>query len=96
MSSPKSRTSLLLRISGRVQGVGFRYAMRAAANQTGITGWVRNLPDGAVEALIQGDDAALAAMKAWCRQGPAFARVDQVQETLRTGEAAHGSFVIRG
>ena len=96
MSSPKSHTSLLLRISGRVQGVGFRYTIRTIANQTGITGWVRNLPDGAVEALIQGDDAALAAMKAWCREGPAFARVDQVQETLRTGEAAHESFAIRG
>ena len=64
-----------LRITGKVQGVGFRYALQEAAERLGVKGWVRNRRDGSVEALVQGDNGAVEAMIAWARQGPPGARV---------------------
>jgi acylphosphatase len=96
LNSPKQNETIQLRISGRVQGVGYRYAMRSVAQQLGITGWVRNMHDGSVEAMIQGNGDALADMAAWCAQGPAFARVDEVSKTVISGEAVHEHFKIRG
>jgi acylphosphatase len=70
--------TLQLRITGRVQGVGFREALREEAERLGVNGWVRNRADGSVEALAQGSAEALAALLAWARCGPPAARVDQV------------------
>lgn len=69
-----------LRISGRVQGVGFRWATQDEAERRGLTGWVRNADDGAVEAVAEGDEAAVEGFVTWCRSGPPGARVDQVRE----------------
>ena len=67
-----------LRITGRVQGVGYRdWAMRAARN-LGLRGWVRNRIDDSVEALIAGEDAAVTAMIEACHRGPSHARVGKV------------------
>lgn len=68
-----------LLIRGRVQGVGYRYAMLDAAAELGVTGWVRNRRDGSVEALVQGELVALDAIIAWCRDGPPAARVNAVE-----------------
>ncbi|NDP42436.1 MAG: acylphosphatase [Aromatoleum sp.] len=65
-------------ISGRVQGVGFRYALIEVARESGIAGWVRNLRDGAVEALVQGDAVGVERTLAWCRRGPPSANVSNV------------------
>jgi len=65
-------------ISGRVQGVGFRYSMLAEAERLGVTGWVRNRRDGTVEAVVDGDPAAVAAMIEWANAGPPGARVTGV------------------
>lgn len=67
-----------LLISGRVQGVGFRYFLRREAEKRGVTGWARNRPDGRVEAVVQGDDAAVEAVIAWARQGPRDAAVSDL------------------
>jgi acylphosphatase len=72
-----ARTRHLI-ISGRVQGVGYRDALRAEALARGITGWVRNRRDGTVEAVIQGETGALDALAAWARRGPPAARVAHV------------------
>ncbi|MEE9911145.1 MAG: acylphosphatase [Deltaproteobacteria bacterium] len=65
-------------ISGRVQGVFFRAETQRAANMFKLSGWVRNLEDGRVEALIEGEDADVDKMIAWCKTGPPTARVDHV------------------
>ena len=70
-----------LRISGRVQGVGFRYSMAEEAERLGVTGWVRNRGDGTVEAVLDGDPDALEGIIAWARQGPRGAQVTGVQVT---------------
>ncbi len=65
-------------ISGRVQGVAFRFETQRAAERIGVRGWVRNRPDGTVEALFEGERARVEEMLAWCRRGPALARVTTV------------------
>jgi len=66
-------------VVGRVQGVGFREAMVREAERLGVTGWVRNLACGDVQAIAQGGDAALEALSAWARRGPPAARVVRVE-----------------
>jgi acylphosphatase len=65
-------------VSGRVQGVGFRAFVADAARAEGLAGWVRNLPDGCVEILAEGDAEALARLEWRLWQGPPMARVDDV------------------
>lgn len=67
-----------LAITGRVQGVGYRDWAVATGQRLGLSGWVRNRTDGSVEALVVGDDDAVARMIEACRRGPALARVDAV------------------
>jgi acylphosphatase len=71
-------TALRLVVSGRVQGVGFRAWTARRAGDYGVSGWVRNLPDGTVEALLIGDETAVTAMAAACANGPRLAEVTQV------------------
>jgi acylphosphatase len=70
--------SVRLRITGRVQGVGYRAWAVGTARRLGLRGWVRNRPNGSVEALVTGDDDAVAAMIEACREGPFSARVTEV------------------
>jgi acylphosphatase len=70
--------AVTVKVSGRVQGVAFRWEAQREAMRLGVTGWVRNEPDGAVAAHLEGDDQAVDAMVAWCRQGPPAARVRDV------------------
>ena len=67
-----------LSIHGRVQGVGYRWSLRAEALARGLTGWVRNRQDGSVEALIHGTPEAVEALTAWAHIGPPAARVERV------------------
>ena len=67
-----------LTISGRVQGVGYRDWAMDTGRRLGLTGWVRNRRDGAVEALIVGNETAVGQMIEACRRGPALARVDEI------------------
>ena len=62
-----------------MQGVFFRDTARRQANAHGVAGWVRNCPDGTVEAVLEGEEDAVEAMLAFCREGPRGARVERVQ-----------------
>ncbi len=73
---PRARAHVF--ISGRVQGVGFRYSAQDLAARLKLGGWVRNLPDGRVEAVFEGDEDAVQRMVDWCREGPPGAFVERV------------------
>lgn len=66
-------------VTGRVQGVWFRGATAEEAERLGVAGWVRNLPDGRVEAVFEGRRSAVDVAVAWCRRGPRSARVDHLE-----------------
>ena len=81
------------RISGRVQGVFFRASCAERAEALGLSGWVRNASDGGVEAVFEGEEAAVEAMLAWCREGPPYAEVRNV-EVAEEAPAGTGGFRI--
>ena len=90
-----SRIARNVLVSGRVQGVGFRWHARAKAQELGLTGWVRNLPDGRVELLLEGEEAEVRAMLTWLAKGPPAARVRGV-EVLESRAEGVGSFEVAG
>lgn len=73
-------------VSGRVQGVGFRWYAREKGQELGLAGWVRNLPDGRVECWLEGEEGAVEAMVAWLEKGPPSAQVKSVEVIERTFE----------
>jgi acylphosphatase len=82
-------------VHGRVQGVWFRGATEDAARAAGVAGWVRNLPDGRVEAVFEGEPAAVDGLVAFCRSGPPHARVERVEVFEEEPEGLAG-FRVRG
>jgi acylphosphatase len=89
-----SLTRLRLQIHGRVQGVWFRDSVRRTATEHGVSGWAENRRDGSVQAVLEGEPDAVAAVAAFCRQGPAHARVDRVEEHEEPAQGLRG-FEIR-
>ena len=75
-----------LRIAGRVQGVGYRDALRREALACGVSGWVRNRLDGTVEAVLRGSPGAVDAVVAWTRRGPPAARVNGIEFGAAQGD----------
>lgn len=82
-------------IHGRVQGVFFRMETQKAAQQYGAVGWVRNLPDGNVEAVMEGPRKAVETLLNWCGQGPRMARVDKVDIKREAYLGAYETFEVR-
>lgn len=80
----------LLRIEGRVQGVGYRDWMCREASRLGVCGWVRNRPDGSVEALVAGPEEVVQTLLEAARRGPVSSRVDRITETQAEAPAAPG------
>jgi|GEM_PF-1180141 len=88
-----ARECRLVRIEGRVQGVMFRESARRAAQPMGITGYVKNMPDGSVQVLACGDKGALDRFTEWLRQGPPLANVDGL-DWIASANKCPDSFVI--
>ncbi len=74
-------------ISGYVQGIGFRQFIKSKARQLGITGWVRNTPEGKVEAVLQGDKEKIEQLILLCKKGPFLAEVKKVEMLWEEGRA---------
>ena len=81
-------------VRGNVQGVFFRDSCRSEASSRGVAGWVTNRPDGAVEAVFEGEPDAVTAMVDWCSRGPRGADVESVDESTEEPEGLSG-FDIR-
>jgi acylphosphatase len=81
-------------VSGDVQGVFFRYETRQRAKWCGVGGWVRNLPDGRVEAVFEGPEEDVERMVRWCREGPLGARVTELEVGREKPEGLE-SFEVR-
>lgn len=84
-----------LRIQGRVQGVWFRASMRNEALRLGVQGWVRNVPDSSVEAVVEGPSEQVDALIAWSHEGPEQAQVQSVDVTWIEREEVLDSFEVR-
>lgn len=82
-------------ISGKVQGVFFRDSTREEATRLGVTGWVRNLPDGRVEGVFDGPREAVDALVAWCKHGPPGARVEDLEVKAEEASAPVEGFEVR-
>jgi len=90
---PQARLRLI--VSGRVQGVGFRWATAAEARRLGLSGWVKNLAGGSVEILAEGGKDSLSKLAAWAHHGPRFAGVDEVEQEWSGWRGELDGFEIR-
>ena len=87
-------TRARVQVRGRVQGVFFRAEARTRAESLGVAGWIRNLPDGSVEAVFEGEDERVESMVEWCRRGPAGAEVEAV-DVEREEPVGEAGFRVR-
>ena len=85
----------LLKIHGRVQGVGFRNFVWNHANERSVTGWIRNCNDGSVEVLLQGNATDVGSVEAACRKGPPMAHVEHVDRYPVDPDAVYDTFEVR-
>ena len=90
--SDRVRAEIVVR--GRVQGVFFRASAQQEGLQLGLAGEVRNLPDGSVEAIVEGERRAVDDFVVWCRRGPPSARVEDVQVKLRADQGEFRTFTV--
>jgi acylphosphatase len=81
-------------VHGFVQGVGFRFAVERAARSRGVAGWVRNRPDGTVEAVFEGEPEDVDALVDFCREGPRGAEVERVEVARESAEGLSGFRVV--
>jgi acylphosphatase len=82
-------------VRGRVQGIAFRHHTARTASQHNVTGWVKNLADGSVQACFEGDEADVQAMVQWCQRGPSLAQVDELSEERGEFSGEFSDFSIR-
>jgi len=89
-----SKVRVHLFVSGRVQGVFYRDGMRRKAMEHKVFGWVRNLYDGRVEAVLEGDPLQIDKIIEWCKRGPPYARVDKVESYMEPYKGEFQDFRI--
>lgn len=93
--SRAQQARVAVRITGRVQGVGFRFSALDEARSLGLTGWVRNANDGGVELVAEGDADCLRRLVTWCHRGPRGALVTDVEQEWLTYSGEFDGFQIR-
>jgi acylphosphatase len=91
----KESISVRLLIRGKVQGVYFRFNMQQVAKKNSVVGWVRNLPDGNVEALLEGNKEDVNQVVEWSKIGPDNAMVDEVKVEYRQYVGEYSDFIVR-
>jgi acylphosphatase len=91
----KNNVRVYVQLMGRVQGVAFRYYARKMASQLGVKGWIRNMVNGDVEAVIEGSEGKVTRMLEWCKEGPGMARVENVIVTWLPYTGEFSDFNIR-
>ena len=89
-----ARVRAKVRVYGRVQGVFFRATTQEVARELGLKGYVRNLPDGSVEAVFEGDEEGVRKAIEWCHRGPPTARVERVEVSWEEPKGDYDDFVI--
>lgn len=95
-ASSVERERVILTVSGRVQGVGYRRSAQQKAEQLGLSGWVQNLPNGDVKLLAEGTPDQVDALELWCRNaGPRMARIDRVEVQRQPATGEFTGFVVR-
>jgi acylphosphatase len=95
MQRPPGASAVFALVQGRVQGVAFRYSACHEARRLGLTGWVRNTPDGDVELFAEGPRGKLDALIQWLHRGPPSARVDSVRYELRSPLGVYRDFSVK-
>jgi acylphosphatase len=91
----KESISVRLLIRGKVQGVYFRFNMQQVAKKNSVVGWVRNLPDGNVEALLEGNKEDVNQVVEWSKMGPENAKVDEVKVDYGQYVGGYNDFIVR-
>ncbi len=94
MSTEIEKKLLEARVTGRVQGVGFRYYAQHTARSLGLTGWVRNEMDGTVSVVCEGDLPSLKRMAAWLEKGPPSAYVQHVEKRFKPYQGIYRTFTV--
>lgn len=92
--SAMNTSTLHIIVKGKVQGVFYRASAKKVARQLGLTGWVRNMPEGTVEIMAQGPAAQLQQFTAWCKEGPAGAKVQEVHAAAVESPPQLDDFII--
>ena len=95
MTNNREQLRAQVTIHGLVQGVWFRASTKDEADRLGVNGWVRNLPDGSVEAVFEGNKKKVEEMIGWCHRGPSGARVSKVEIVWEPYAGEFGHFAIR-
>lgn len=95
LPADKESISVRLIVRGKVQGVYFRFNMQQVATKNSVVGWVRNLPDGNVEALLEGNKEDVNQVVQWSKMGPENARVDEVKMDYGQYTGKYKDFIIR-
>jgi acylphosphatase len=84
-----------LQVTGQVQGVNFRSSTKTEADALGLTGWVRNRPDGSVEVVMEGPRATVQQLVDWCQRGPVWARVEGLTTEWQAASGEFSEFEVR-
>ncbi len=89
------KQQIKLNITGRVQGVFYRAETQKQADKLGIKGYVKNLANGSVEAVIEGEPSVVSQMIEWCRKGPAISKVNSVETQEISSNSSYSTFEVR-